>query len=242
EHFCTCVVLPQGAFAEFLHARPADRQKILTQLLGLGIYEAMAKRAGERATDQQRRAEICAEQLDAYADATPEAVVQAGARVAALEALADQLGRRLPDLAAAVSRAADAAQTVTRLTGERTRLAALAMPAGLPKLDLRHRQRQDELTAAQTQVAEAEAADTTARQQRAAAPPRAPLEQARRDHAALAAALAAEPAARARHAAAAAPLARAGQGAAGARSALGAAPPPAAPPADDARAPARAEA
>jgi exonuclease SbcC len=223
EHFCTCVVLPQGAFAEFLHARPADRQKILTQLLGLGIYEAMAKRAGERAADQRQRAEICAEQLDAYADATPEAAAQAAARVAALDALADRLGQRLPDLAEAISRAGHAAQTVTRLTEERTRLAALTMPAGLPKLDQRRRQRQDELAAAQAQVAEAEAADTAARQRRADAPPRAPLEQARRDHAALAEALAAEPAARARHAAATAALATAGQNAVAARSALDAA-------------------
>ena len=34
EHFTTCVALPQGEFAEFLHAKPRDRQDILSSLLG----------------------------------------------------------------------------------------------------------------------------------------------------------------------------------------------------------------
>src|ERR1700742_191157 len=46
EQCCTCVVLPQGDFAQFLHAKPADRQKTLTRILGLGVYERIAKQAG----------------------------------------------------------------------------------------------------------------------------------------------------------------------------------------------------
>src|SRR5206468_515409 len=38
EQFTKCVVLPQGEFAAFLHAKPADRQKILVNLLGLEVY------------------------------------------------------------------------------------------------------------------------------------------------------------------------------------------------------------
>ena len=45
EHFCTCVVLPQGDFAEFLHARAGDRQKILVKLLGLEVYDQIARAA-----------------------------------------------------------------------------------------------------------------------------------------------------------------------------------------------------
>ncbi|MGH3780258.1 MAG: AAA family ATPase, partial [Pseudonocardiaceae bacterium] len=33
DQFCMCVVLPQGDFAEFLHAKPAARQQMLTRLL-----------------------------------------------------------------------------------------------------------------------------------------------------------------------------------------------------------------
>ncbi|MCH7570016.1 MAG: nuclear transport factor 2 family protein, partial [Deltaproteobacteria bacterium] len=35
EQFTTCVVLPQGDFARFLHEKPAQRQDLLTKLLGI---------------------------------------------------------------------------------------------------------------------------------------------------------------------------------------------------------------
>ena len=53
EQFTSCVVLPQGEFARFLHAKPAERQEILVNLLGLHVYQ----RIGERAGVVQREAE-----------------------------------------------------------------------------------------------------------------------------------------------------------------------------------------
>ena len=41
EQFTTCVVLPQGDFARFIHEKPAQRQDLLTKLLGVDIYEKM---------------------------------------------------------------------------------------------------------------------------------------------------------------------------------------------------------
>src|SRR5579859_1694022 len=38
EDFIQCVVLPQGQFADFLHAKPRDRQDILLRLLGAEHY------------------------------------------------------------------------------------------------------------------------------------------------------------------------------------------------------------
>ena len=92
EHFTSCVVLPQGDFAEFLHAKPGDRQAILTRLLGLGVYERIAREANREASAAGDRAALLAEQLSAYADATDEAVAEADQRVLALEAL-DGAGR-----------------------------------------------------------------------------------------------------------------------------------------------------
>ena len=44
RQFTTCAVLPQGDFARFLHAPPADRQKLLTQLLGFeSLRSALAQ-------------------------------------------------------------------------------------------------------------------------------------------------------------------------------------------------------
>lgn len=45
EHFTRTVVLPQGRFAAFLEDTPAGRERLLKQLLDLGIYEDMRKRA-----------------------------------------------------------------------------------------------------------------------------------------------------------------------------------------------------
>ncbi|HEX6684498.1 MAG TPA: SMC family ATPase, partial [Candidatus Limnocylindrales bacterium] len=45
DQFVKCVVLPQGEFAAFLHARPAERQEILVRLLGLDVYERVRERA-----------------------------------------------------------------------------------------------------------------------------------------------------------------------------------------------------
>ena len=71
--FTTCVVLPQGEFAEFLHTEPRKRQEKLVRLLGLGVYDAIAKEANAEARSQEQRAQVLTEQLGGYLDATAEA-------------------------------------------------------------------------------------------------------------------------------------------------------------------------
>ncbi|MGF7235883.1 MAG: AAA family ATPase, partial [Frankia sp.] len=73
EHFRACVVLPQGQFAQFLHARPGDRQRILVKLLGLEVYEAVGRAAGVEATGAGQRADLLAQQVAELADATGDA-------------------------------------------------------------------------------------------------------------------------------------------------------------------------
>ena len=46
QQFTTCVVLPQGQFARFLQAKPADRQDLLVRLLELGLFDAVREAAG----------------------------------------------------------------------------------------------------------------------------------------------------------------------------------------------------
>ncbi|MFP5331458.1 MAG: AAA family ATPase [Acidimicrobiia bacterium] len=50
DHFTRTVVLPQGRFAAFLEDTPANREHLLKQLLDLGVYEEMRKRAAAHAT------------------------------------------------------------------------------------------------------------------------------------------------------------------------------------------------
>lgn len=50
DHFTRTVVLPQGRFAAFLEDGPAAREKLLKQLLDLGVYEEMRKRGAGHAS------------------------------------------------------------------------------------------------------------------------------------------------------------------------------------------------
>jgi exonuclease SbcC len=197
--FTTCVVLPQGDFAEFLHTEPRKRQEKLVRILGLGVYDVIAKEANSEAAAQRQRAEVLTEQLGAYADATEEAERQATVRVDELTALASRVEGVVPELTAAGVALDAATALVTTLRAERAQLAALAVPAGVADLDARQRAAGEAATAAAKAAAAAEAADTAVREQLAVAPARGPLEQARRDHAELAALTAELPGARKRH-------------------------------------------
>ena len=84
EDFCQCVVLPQGQFADFLHARAGERQEILLRLLGAEHYRQMMARANQRASAAGQRADAIAETLATFADATPEAERTARAAETAL--------------------------------------------------------------------------------------------------------------------------------------------------------------
>src|SRR5204863_9206818 len=93
DQYCRCVVLPQGAFAEFLHDTPKGRQDLLSSLLDLGHYRRMGQEAGQRAAAARTRAEFLDERLAGdLAGATPEATHRAAARVASFDALADKVG------------------------------------------------------------------------------------------------------------------------------------------------------
>src|SRR3954452_672009 len=74
EQFTSCVVLPQGQFADFLHAKPATRQQILVNLLGLHVYEDVQVRATSRASTVEDKLAVVDHQLDGLTDANDEAV------------------------------------------------------------------------------------------------------------------------------------------------------------------------
>ena len=63
EQFTTCVVLPQGDFARFLHEKPAQRQDLLTKLLGVDIYEKMGTLARTREATSRQRSQLYQEEL-----------------------------------------------------------------------------------------------------------------------------------------------------------------------------------
>jgi exonuclease SbcC len=155
EHFTRCVVLPQGAFARFLHDKPADRQQLLVQLLDLGIYERLATEANRRARDAEREADAATRSAQRLAHATDDAVAAAGARVDALAAAVGALDALAADDATAEAARRDAASTLTVLDGHLRALRAVAVPDDLPA-------RRQARAAAAEAAAEAAAALTSA--------------------------------------------------------------------------------
>ena len=139
DHFTKCVVLPQGEFAAFLRAKPAERRQLLERLLGLGLYERLRKAANLRWKVEEGRADNLQWQLDSVlAHATPEAVRTAEGRVAVLDRLRehfDEIAVRLNALDSKIQAAADLS---TQATAQLDRLAGVRVPDGTAQLASRY--------------------------------------------------------------------------------------------------------
>jgi exonuclease SbcC len=179
EDFCQCVVLPQGQFADFLHATPKDRQEILLRLLGAEHYRQMMVRANQRASEAGQRVGTLDDTLVTFADATQQAQDAATAAQTTLERLAERAEAARPMIQAADHELSSAEAELERLERERAALAAVRVPDDVAELDAG-------LSAARAAAQQAEAAeqralaaDQAARAELAAGPRRAPLELAR---------------------------------------------------------------
>jgi len=173
DHFTTCVALPQGEFAEFLHAKASDRQDILSSLLGYQLYEELQTRANSRARDKRATAAALETALAGYDDATEQRVSDLNSRASQLGQLQTWLaGTGVPSLDAAAQAVTDTGGRLDELSAQQRALAALQVPPGVAALDA-------QLTAATRALAQAievhdaaEAADTQAAQQVRAFRPR----------------------------------------------------------------------
>jgi exonuclease SbcC len=134
EQFTSCLVLPQGAFAEFLHAKPAQRQQILVNLLGLSVYEEIRNRATALATDADARLDAADRLLADLTDATDEALAAAGQRVDEMRALADEVSVAVPLLLVAQRDAQAAHGALGELDGELDRLSGVRAPAEVTEI------------------------------------------------------------------------------------------------------------
>ncbi len=134
EHFTQSVLLPQGGFSEFLRATPANRQRLLVELLAFGVYKEIGQRARERAQRAEDRRKIDQDARDQLAEATPEAESAAKARLDTLTALEPTVEVGLAELAELEQQAAAARQIATDIQNEARLLAALRMPDEVPGL------------------------------------------------------------------------------------------------------------
>lgn len=134
EHFTQSVMLPQGGFSEFLRATPANRQRLLVELLAFGVYKEIGQRARERAQRSDSQRETAQQTRDQLADATEAAESAAAARVKALSELADTADKSLAELTELRQQAADAQRLLNDVHDEAQILSALRMPADVPGL------------------------------------------------------------------------------------------------------------
>ena len=210
DHFCQCVVLPQGAFSEFLRAQGADRRAILLALLGIDLYADMRKEANRRADLAAQRVGLLDHQLAGLADATDEAVGAAGQAPPRCGHFDDLTGT-LTEMVSAGATVVGSRAEAERLADEHHRLTMLRPPAGLAELEADRSAVAGSLDAAAAADPDAETADAAARDLLAAGPARTPLERAIQEHQQQDALLAAMPASRAELAAAELDLAAAAQ-------------------------------
>ena len=180
EDFCQCVVLPQGQFANFLHAKPGERQEILLRLLGAEHYRQMMMQANQRASAAAQRAEARSPR-PCWPSLTPRRRprTRPGPLRLTLGRLSERVEAARPQLQAADSELAAAGSELARLEAERTALAAVRVPGDVAALDEDLAAGRSALEQARTAEKLAEDADRVAREALADGPQRAPLERAR---------------------------------------------------------------
>jgi DNA repair protein SbcC/Rad50 len=178
EDFIQCVVLPQGQFADFLHAKPSERQEILLRLLGAEHYRLMMMKANQRANVSEQRATTYGEELLGYADATAEAEKITRAAEVALVGLGERVTETLPLISARREELKAAEGKLQELRVQQAKLSALRVPDGVEKLDADLAAGGVELEHLKTAEQVAEDADTAARDELSRGPQRAPLELA----------------------------------------------------------------
>ncbi|WBC14773.1 SMC family ATPase [Micromonospora sp. WMMA1998] len=134
EQFTSCVVLPQGQFADFLHAKPATRQQILVNLLGLGVYEEVQKKAVERAGQAEAKLEAVDKMLGGLADVDDDRLAEARGRVERVRELAGAVAAAVPELERARATAGERAAALADLDAELGVLDGVRAPAGIAEL------------------------------------------------------------------------------------------------------------
>jgi DNA repair protein SbcC/Rad50 len=184
EHFTQSVLLPQGGFSEFLRATPANRQRLLVELLAFGVYKDIGQRARERAGRADELGKAARQARGQLAGATPAAEAAAEARIEALSSLAATVETRLAGLAELEQQTTAARKLAADAEGEARQLGSLRTPADVSTLAQQIATADARLTQARIDRDEAERASVLAVQARSALPDKTTV-QRHLDHHAL---------------------------------------------------------
>jgi exonuclease SbcC len=162
DQFTKTCVLPQGDFADFLHADKRDRQRLLRQLLYVDVYEEMGRLARSRCEHASTKVLLLQEQLDADPPISDDALADLQGREATLAELAE----RLPELMDALR---EATTEVTALGEHRATLASLGKRLGIVKVPAEVGELDAKVALAQAELDQANKTLTRARAERDAA-------------------------------------------------------------------------
>ena len=182
EHFTQSVLLPQGRFSEFLHAKAGARQDLLVQLLAFGVYEKVGQRARERAKLAAEHIRNAQRERGELGAATDEAETSAAARFEALTGLARTVDDKLAALAQLKEQAEQAAQQARTVREEAGLLSGLQTPAEVPGLAQRIAEADDLIAERRKRLEDAEQLEADAERARDALPDRTRLETLRTAH------------------------------------------------------------
>jgi exonuclease SbcC len=182
RHFTQSVLLPQGRFSEFLHAKAGARQDLLVQLLAFGVYEKVGQRARERAKLAAEHTRNAQRELGELGAATEEAETYAAARFEALGRLALIVDAKLAAVAQLREQAEQAAQQARAGREEAGLLSALRTPAEVPGLAQRIAEADDLITERRKRHENAEQLHADAERARDALPDKTRMETFRTAH------------------------------------------------------------
>ncbi len=182
RHFTQSVLLPQGRFSEFLHAKAGARQDLLVQLLAFGVYEKVGQRARERAKLAAEHIRNAQRERGELGAATDEAETFAAARFEALTSLACIVDDKLAALAQLKEQAEQAAQQASTVREEAGLLSALQTPAEVPGLAQRIAEADDLITERRKRHDDAEQLEADAERVRDALPDKTRMETFRTAH------------------------------------------------------------
>jgi exonuclease SbcC len=132
--FTRTVVLPQGEFARFLNATPAERQNLLRSLLGLDLYSKVRHFATNRQSGAEAVTANATARLEAIAIPEEERLEDLEGRVALLEALAPVIEQMEDRLAAAEKEREIAEAGLSQVLEQLKRLEAIDPPERLEEV------------------------------------------------------------------------------------------------------------
>jgi DNA repair protein SbcC/Rad50 len=135
EHFIKAVVLPQGAFADFLTDQPRDRQALLGALLEMGLYEQVMQLANQRAKLAEARAKTVGDSLAKLDVVSPEQLDEASRILAELGGARMELPARLEEKTLLEGLLGEARSKHAAAVESLTRLRAIDVPEDLETLD-----------------------------------------------------------------------------------------------------------